>query len=90
VRSQPLDATTALPYLVSSTGNLGEPTFYVPLLTQFLQAWAGMAITLTLDTSMLWDEYCLIEVCMTWGGRSFPLAQKVIKHLFGSVQNFVY
>jgi hypothetical protein len=27
VRSQPLDATTALPYLVSSTGNLGEPKF---------------------------------------------------------------
>ena len=39
-----------------------------------------MAITLTLDTSMLWDEYCLIEVCLAWGGRSFPLAQKVIKH----------
>jgi Uma2 family endonuclease len=27
VRSQPLDATTALPYLVSSTGNLGEPEY---------------------------------------------------------------
>jgi hypothetical protein len=55
-------------------------TFYVPLLKQFLQAWAGMAMTLTLDTSMLWDEYCLIEVCLAWGGRSFPLAQKVVKH----------
>jgi hypothetical protein len=55
-------------------------TFYIPLLKQFLQAWAGMAMTLTLDTSMLWDEYCLIEVCLAWGGRSFPLAQKVFKH----------
>jgi hypothetical protein len=55
-------------------------TFYIPLLKQFLQAWTGMAMTLTLDTSMLWDEYCLIEVCLAWGGRSFPLAQKVIKH----------
>ena len=55
-------------------------TFYVPLLKQFLKAWAGMTITLTLDTSMLWDEYCLIEVCLAWGGRSFPLAQKVMKH----------
>jgi hypothetical protein len=54
--------------------------FYVPLLTQFLQAWAGMTMTLTLDTSMLWDEYCLIEICFAWGGRSFPLAQKVMKH----------
>lgn len=55
-------------------------TFYTPLLVQFLQAWAGMAMILTLDTSMLWDEYCLIEVCLAWGGRSFPLAQKVFKH----------
>jgi hypothetical protein len=55
-------------------------TFYTPLLVQFLQAWAGMAMILTLDTSMLWDEYCLIEVCLAWGGRSFPLAQKVMKH----------
>jgi hypothetical protein len=60
-------------------------TFYIPLLTQFLQAWAGMAMTLTLDTSMLWDEYCLIEVCLVWGGRSFSLAQKVIKHGSASV-----
>jgi hypothetical protein len=54
--------------------------FYVPLVKQFLQAWSGMAMTLTLDTSMWWDEYCLIEVCLAWGGRSFALAQKVMKH----------
>ncbi len=59
---------------------INAQTFYVPLLKQFLKAWAGMAMTLTLDTSMLWDEYCLIEVCLAWGGRSFPLAQKVMKH----------
>jgi hypothetical protein len=57
----------------------GKP-LYVPLLKQFLKTWAGMAMTLTLDTSMLWDEYCLIEVCLAWGGRSFPSAQKVMKH----------
>ncbi len=55
-------------------------TFYVPLLKQFLKAWEGMPVTLTLDTSMLWDQFCLIEVCLVWGGRSFPLAQKVMEH----------
>jgi hypothetical protein len=60
-------------------------TFYIPLLRKFLQAWVGMAMILTLDTSMLWDEYCLIEVCLAWGGRSIPLAQKVIKHGSASV-----
>ena len=43
-------------------------TFYIPLLQQFLKAWEGESMTLTLDTSMLWDEYCLIEVCLAWGG----------------------
>ncbi|GAB4440352.1 MAG: IS4 family transposase [Cyanobacteria bacterium J069] len=60
-------------------------TFYVPLLQQFLSAWEGMAMTLTLDTSVLWDEYCLIEVCLIWGGRSIPLGQAVLEHGSASV-----
>jgi hypothetical protein len=55
-------------------------TFYFPLLQQFLSAWEGMAMTLTLDTSVLWDQYCLIEVCLIWGGRSIPLGQTVLEH----------
>lgn len=55
-------------------------TFYLPLLRQFLQGWEGTTMTLTLDTSMLWDQYCLIEVCLIWGGRSIPLAQTVLEH----------
>jgi hypothetical protein len=55
-------------------------TFYFPLLRQFLAAWKGMAVTLTLDTSGLWDQYCLIEVCLVWGGRSIPLGQTVLEH----------
>lgn len=55
-------------------------TFYFPLLQQFLSSWKGMAMTLTLDTSVLWDQYCLIEVCLIWGGRSIPLGQTVLEH----------
>ena len=60
--------------------NITTEILYEPLLRQFLQAWAGMSMTLTLDTSMLWDEYCLIEVCLAWGGRSIPPSQMVIEH----------
>jgi hypothetical protein len=60
--------------------NITAETFYNPLLQQFLKAWEGMSMTLTLDTSMLWDQYCLIEVCLVWGGRSIPLAQTVLEH----------
>jgi hypothetical protein len=31
-------------------------------------------MTLTLDISMLWDQYCLIEVCLVWGERSLALS----------------
>jgi Transposase DDE domain len=54
--------------------------FYEPLLRHVLAAFAGASVLLTLDTSMLWDQFCLIEVCFVWGGRSFTLAQVVIEH----------
>lgn len=54
--------------------------YYEPILRQALSAFGGEAILLTLDTSMLWDRFCLIEVCFVWGGRSFTLAQMVLEH----------
>lgn len=60
--------------------HINTETFYVPLLKQFLSAWESMAMLLTLDTSVLWDQYCLIEVCLVWGGRSVVLAQQVLAH----------
>jgi hypothetical protein len=54
--------------------------YYEPMLRQALSAFACEAILLTLDTSMLWDQFCLIEVCFVWGGRSFALAQVVLEH----------
>jgi Transposase DDE domain len=59
---------------------INAETFYIPLLKQFLQSWVNSPMTLTLDTSVLWDQYCLIEVCFIWGGRSIPLAQVVLEH----------
>ena len=47
---------------------------------QFLKAWQGMEMTLVLDTSVLWDKYCLIEVCLIWGVVSIPLGQSVLEH----------
>lgn len=42
-------------------------------------------MTLVFDTSMLWDQYCLIEVTLAWGGRSLVLAQTVLEHSSASV-----
>jgi Transposase DDE domain len=68
-----------LTYFIQNS-KIDADTFYFPLLRQVLQGWEGMAVTLTLDTSVLWDQYCLIEVCLIWGGRSIPLGQTVLEH----------
>lgn len=68
-----------LSYFVNNA-KITPERFYHPLLRQFLSAWEGMDVLLTLDTSVFWNAYCLIEVCLVWGGRSFALAQKVMEH----------
>jgi Transposase DDE domain len=76
--------------------SISEEVLYVPLLKQFLKEWTGQELILVMDTSMFWDaclglshvrgtrtgrlRYCLIEVCVAWGGRSITLAQAVIEH----------
>lgn len=68
-----------LNYLLHNPAMTAE-IYYVPLLREWLQSWSGQAMTLALDTSLYWDEYCLIEVCLVWGGRSIVLAQQVLEH----------
>ena len=59
--------------------------YYEPMLRQAVSAFAGEGALLTLDTSMLGEQYCLIEVCFVWGGRSFTLAQVVLEHSSATV-----
>lgn len=67
-----------LAYLLHNDDITAE-RFYVPLLQAMLQGFEETAVTLVLDTSMLWDQFCLIEVCLAWGGRSLTLAQVVLE-----------
>ncbi|OUC12700.1 MAG: transposase [Alkalinema sp. CACIAM 70d] len=64
---------------------IGAEQFYEPMLQQVLAAFAGESVLLTLDTSVLWDQFCLIAVCLVWGRRSITLAQTVIEHGSASV-----
>ena len=68
-----------LSYFVHNPHIIAE-TFYNPLVKYFLQAFAGASLEIALDTSMMWDKFCLIEICLIWGGRSITLAQVVIEH----------
>ena len=55
---------------------ISDEIIYAPLLKQFLKEWTGQELILVMDTSMFWDTYYPIEVCVTWGGRSIALASK--------------
>jgi Transposase DDE domain len=73
-----------LHYLLQNPA-IDAATYHQPLLQHLLQAWTGGAMTLVLDTSMFWDQYCLIEICLAWGGRSIVLAQSLLEHGSASV-----
>ena len=62
-----------LSYFINND-NITPEIFYQPLLQFFLQSWSGQPLTLALDTSMLWEEFCLIEVSLLWCGRSITVA----------------
>jgi Transposase DDE domain len=59
-------------------------SLYSPLIQQALAEWSEQALYVALDTSMLWDTYCLIRLSVIYRGRAVPLVWCVLKH--GSAQ----
>ena len=47
-------------------------SLYGPLMTQALAEWGEQALYVALDTSMLWDTYCLIRLSVIYRGRAVP------------------
>lgn len=56
-----------------------EP-LYGPLIEQAVVGWVGKRMYVALDTSMLWNTYCLIRVSVIYRGRAVPLVWRVIEH----------
>ena len=63
---------------------------YSALIVQALATWGECKITLIEDTSLLWDEYCLIRLSVQYRGRAIPLVWRVIRHRSSSVSFEVY
>lgn len=59
---------------------LDLPSLYNPLLHQALAEWGTHRLYVALDTSMLWDTYCLVRLSLVYRGRAIPLVWKVIEH----------
>ena len=56
-----------------------EP-LYGPLIEQAVVGWVGTRMYVALDTSMLWNTYCLIRLSVIYRGRAVPLVWRVIEH----------
>ena len=59
-------------------------SLYGPLIEQALVPWGDQVLYVALDTSMLWNTYCLIRLSVIYRGRAIPLVWCVLHH--GSAQ----
>ena len=67
-----------------------ERKLYAPLIRQALSQWKATRLILALDTSLLWNRYCLIRVSLIYRGRAIPVMWKVIPHKSSSVAHSSY
>lgn len=63
---------------------------YLPLVMLALHNWGQHRLYLALDTTVLWDEYCMIHLSVVCCGRAVPLLWKVLAHGSATVQFEVY
>ena len=63
---------------------------YQPLIQAALADWQEDRMYLSFDTSLFWDEYCLIRLTVVHRGRALPLVWRVLEHGSASVSFETY
>ena len=58
---------------------------YAPLIQQAVAEWGKQTLYLALDTTMLWNRYCVIRISLVYRGRAVPLVWEVVEHGRSSV-----
>lgn len=56
------------------------PDLYVSLLLATLQDRPKQRLYLALDTTVLWNRFCMIHISVLCGGRAVPLVWRVLEH----------
>lgn len=65
-------------------------SLYGSLIQEALTEWGTNTLYLAVDTSMLWDQYCIIRISVIYRGRAIPLVWEVIAHGSSSVAFTTY
>lgn len=73
-----------------TNGRIEVNTLYGPLIEHALREWGTQTLYLALDTSLLFEEYCLIRVSVVYRGRAVPVVWKVLQHRSSTVSYETY
>ena len=65
-------------------------SLYAPLIKKALANWGEYKLYLALDTSILWDKYCIIRISVIYRGRAIPIVWKVLEHKSSNVSYETY
>ena len=60
-------------------------SLYIPLVMGAIKHWKSQRLDLALDTTMLWNRFCIIHLSIVWGGRAVPFLGKVLEHKSSTV-----
>jgi len=63
---------------------------YAPLIQKALEDWGEYKLYLALDTSLLWNQYCIIRICVIYRGRAIPIVWQVLEHKSSNVSYETY
>jgi hypothetical protein len=58
---------------------------YLPLALAALKGWQEHRLYLALDTTVLWNRFCMIHISVVCCGRAIPLLWKVLEHSSATV-----
>ena len=60
-------------------------SLYIPLVMAAISEWNEQRLYLAIDTTVLWNRYCMIHLSVICGGRAIPLMWKVMEHKSSTV-----
>jgi len=66
--------------------SINHNVWYAPIFLYALRNWSQMPIYLALDTSMLYDRFCCVQISMLYMNRAIPVAWCVLQHESSSVK----
>ena len=60
-------------------------SLYVPMVMAAINNWNGKRLYLALDTTVLWNRYCMVHLSIICAGRAIPFMWKVMEHKSSTV-----